>query len=155
VSTLPPEGVSWLDDLTTEVSRAQDLYEQCYDDWNKANTRAMVAQERINMHNMDHRALDPAARHEYVVHQAEIGFAHAAWDAYERARERYFALLNELGEAEQPSRALASRRGLEDPADPYRDTGRDDGSLAWLQRRAEQADRDRRSDRGPARGFNP
>jgi len=50
--------------------------------------------------------------------------------------------LNELGEAEQPGRALASRRGLEDPDDPYRDTRRDDGSLAWLQRRAEQADRD-------------
>ena len=62
--------------------------------------------------------------------------------------------MNELGEAEQPGRALASRRGLEDADDPYRDTRRDDGSLAWLQRRAEQADRDRRSDHGPARGFN-
>jgi hypothetical protein len=149
------EDYGWVDDLTSAVARAQDVYEKTYDDWNRANTQAMIAQERIQMHSMDHRALGPAERHEYVTHQSEIAFAHACFAAYERARERYFRLLNELGEAEQPSRALASRRRLEDPSDPYRDTRRDDGSLAWLQRHAEAADRDRRSDRGPARGFNP
>ena len=147
------EDYGWLDNLTTAVSEAQEIYEQTYADWNEAHTRALIAQERINMHHMDHRALARGERHEYVTHQAEIAYAKGCWDAYERARERYFRLLAELGEAEQPSRALPSRRGFEDPSDPYRDTSRDDGSLAWAQRRAERDRQDRR--REPSRGFTP
>jgi hypothetical protein len=150
-----PQDYGWLDDLTKAVSGAQEVYDQTRADWEQADLQAKVSQEMIDSRHMGERALRPDERHDWVTHQSLIAFSAACWDAHERARERYFRLLNELGEAEQPSRALAPRRGLEDPDDPYRNTRRDDGSLAWLQRYAEATDRDRRSDRGPARGFNP
>jgi hypothetical protein len=153
VNTTPREDYGWLDNLTRAVADAQEVYEQTRADWEKADLRGLVAQERILMHHQDERALRPDERHEYVMAQADIAFRTACYEAMTRARDRYFRLLDEFSEVEKSDLGLRSRRGFEDPADPYRDTSRDDGSLAWLEKRAERDRKDRRYD-GGARGFS-
>jgi hypothetical protein len=140
--------------FTSAVSEAQEIYEQTRADWETAVLKAKYAQERINIRHMNDRVLDPAERHEYVTHLAEITRADACWTAYEKARARYFRMLDQFAELEKPSLGRPARGKFEDPGDPYRNVNKDDGSLAWAMRQQERAAKDRKADRGPARGFN-
>jgi hypothetical protein len=145
---------SWLEDSITAVSRAEDVYIRCQEDLEAAQWQAKQAQAWIDDEHLHERALPPAKRHEYVQAMSKVSYARGCFAAYEVARDRYFALLNDLAEASKIPRSqpLLRRGGFEDIDNPYRDTRKDDGSLAFAMRQHERAERDRHHE--SARGFN-